>query len=60
MKNRQIRIKGKQLLNINKEYTSLIKILKEINLKIEDRLVDQLKIINNNLWDIEDKIYLLY
>ena len=50
------KIKGKQLQNIIKEYTSLNKILKENNLKIEDRLVNNLKIINNSLWDIEDQI----
>ena len=50
------KIKGKQLQNILKEYSSLIKILQESGFQIEGSLIEDLKIINLDLWDIEDQI----
>ena len=50
------KIKGKQLQNILKEYSSLIKILQESGFQIEGSLIEDLKIINLHLWDIEDQI----
>ena len=50
------KIKGKQLQNILKEYSSLIQILQESSFQIEGRLIEELKIINLHLWDIEDQI----
>ena len=50
------KIKGKQLQNISKEYSSLTKILLDQEFKVDTRLIEDLKIINNSLWEIEDKI----
>ncbi len=47
---------GRQLKNINKELKLLNSILLEKNLEIDINLVNNLKKINNSLWDIEDRI----
>ena len=49
---------GKQQQNVEKELESLKLVLKSKNLDININLVDKLKTINNNLWEIEDQIRL--
>ena len=49
-------MKGKQQQNVEKELESLKLVLKSKNLDININLVDKLKTINNNLWEIEDQI----
>ena len=51
-------MKGKQQQNVEKELESLKLVLKSKNLDININLVDKLKTINNNLWEIEDQIRL--
>ena len=50
------RIKGNKLDNVNKELNHLEEVVKNNNLKIEKKFFTQLKKINTNLWEIEDKI----
>ena len=50
------RIKGNKLNNVNKELNHLEEVVKNNNLKIEKKFFTQLKKINTNLWEIEDKI----
>ena len=47
---------AKKLKNINKELGSLKKILLDANLHIDSKLINQLKKVNNILWNIEDEI----
>ena len=47
---------NKKLRNINKELGSLKKILLDANLHIDSKLINQLKKVNNILWNIEDEI----
>ena len=47
---------NKKLKNINKELGSLKKILLDANLHIDSKLINQLKKVNNILWNIEDEI----
>ena len=47
---------NKKLKNINKELGSLKKILLDANLNIDSKLINQLKKVNNILWNIEDEI----
>ena len=47
---------NKKLKNINKELGSLKKILLDANLHIDSKLINQLKKVNNILWNIEDAI----
>ena len=47
---------NKNLKNINKELGSLKKILLDANLHIDSKLINQLKKVNNILWNIEDEI----
>ena len=49
---------GKQQQNVEKELESLKLVLKSKNLDININLVEKLKTINNNLWEIEDQIRL--
>ena len=49
-------MKGKQQENVEKELESLKLVLKSKNLEVNINLVDKLKTINNNLWEIEDQI----
>ena len=51
-------MKGKQQQNVEKELESLKLVLKSKNLDININLVNKLKTINNNLWEIEDQIRL--
>ena len=51
-------MKGKQQQNVEKELESLKLVLKSKNLDININLVEKLKTINNNLWEIEDQIRL--
>lgn len=53
---KQIHMTGKKLKNIDKELKLLRKIVQDVNLEIEIDLINNLKEINNNLWEIEDKI----
>tara|TARA_Y100001968_G_scaffold273183_1_gene265793 strand:+ start:1635 stop:2042 length:408 start_codon:yes stop_codon:yes gene_type:complete len=47
---------GRKLKNVKRELELLKCILDDNNLKIDIDLIDRLKVINNSLWDIEDKI----
>ena len=49
-------IEGTALHNVNNELTSLNSILQELNIKIDANLIDQLKQVNEELWEIEDNI----
>ena len=50
------RIKGNKLDNVNKELNHLEEVVKNNNIEIEKKFFTQLKKINTNLWEIEDKI----
>ena len=45
-----------KLKNVSKELGLLKNILKDNNIEIGEDLVNDLKIVNNKLWEIEDKI----
>ena len=47
---------GNKLTNVNKELNALKLILKNNGLVTDKNIVNQLRDINNNLWDIEDRI----
>ena len=47
---------GKKLKNVDKELELLKLIFQENNLVIDIDLITKLKIVNANLWEIEDKI----
>ena len=47
---------GIQLKNVDKELKLLKNILQDKDLKITIDLIDNLKEVNNNLWEIEDNI----
>ena len=47
---------GIKLKNIDKELKILRNIIQETNLKIDPGLVNNLKNVNKNLWEIEDSI----
>ena len=51
-----VHMTGLKLKNVNNELEILKYILEEKNLKIDIELINHLKEINNNLWEIEDKI----
>ena len=53
---KQIHMTGIKLKNVNKELKLLRKILKDKNLEIDIDLINSLKEVNNNLWQIEDNI----
>jgi len=53
---KQTHMTDRQLKNIEKELKLLKLIIKKENLKIDNELVNQLKEVNNNLWQIEDRI----
>jgi len=53
---KQIYMTGIKLKNINKEMKLLKDILQDKNLEINIDLIKNLKNINKNLWEIEDKI----
>ena len=50
------KMKGKKLLNVNRELNELEARLIEKNLKIDQKLISKLSDINLKLWNIEDKI----
>ena len=51
-------ITGSNLRNVDKELELLKFTLQEENLDIDTKLVNQLKKVNNSLWEIEDNIRL--
>ncbi|AAZ59208.1 conserved hypothetical protein [Prochlorococcus marinus str. NATL2A] len=53
---KQIHMTGIKLKNVDKELKLLRKILQDENLEIDIDLINNLKEVNNNLWEIEDKI----
>ena len=53
---KQIYMTGAKLKNVNKELKLLKKILQDKNLEIDIDLINSLKEVNNNLWEIEDNI----
>ena len=53
---KQIHMTGAKLKNVNKELKLLKKILQDKNLEINIDLINCLKKVNNNLWEIEDSI----
>ena len=55
---KKLKMTGKKLKNVTKELELLKLILKDKNLEITLDLVNHLKEVNNNLWEIEDRIRL--
>ena len=53
---KQIHMTGIKLKNVDKELKLLKKILQDENLEIDIDLINNLKEVNNNLWEIEDNI----
>ena len=53
---KQIHMTGIKLKNVDKELKLLKKILQDKNLDIDMDLINNLKEVNNNLWEIEDNI----
>ena len=53
---KQIHMTGIKLKNVDKELKLLKKILQDKNLEIDIDLINNLKEVNNNLWEIEDNI----
>ncbi len=53
---KEIKMTGIKLKNVAKELELLKYILQDRNLEIDVNLVTHLREINNNLWEIEDKI----
>ena len=53
---KQIHMTGIKLKNVDKELKLLKKILQDKNLEIDIDLINNLKEVNKNLWEIEDKI----
>ena len=49
-------LNGKRKVNVKNEYDLLTEELKSSNIKIEDDLMAELQLINEKLWDLEDKI----
>ena len=47
---------GIKLKNINKELKMLRNIIQDTKLEIDPKLINNLKNVNNNLWEIEDSI----
>ena len=47
---------GIKLINVDKELKLLKNILQDTNLQIDIDLINNLKEVNNNLWEIEDNI----
>ena len=50
------KLKGKSLLNVEKELDLLFVILQNLDIRIDNQLFDQLRLVNSTLWDIEDQI----
>ena len=53
---KQIHMTGIKLKNVDKELKLLRKILQDEKLEIDIDLINNLKEVNNNLWEIEDNI----
>ena len=53
---KQIHMTGIKLKNVDKELKLLKKILQDKNLEIDIDFINNLKEVNNNLWEIEDNI----
>ena len=53
---KQIHMTGIKLKNVDKELRLLKKILQDTNLEIDIDLINNLKEVNKNLWEIEDNI----
>ena len=53
---KQIHMTGIKLRNVDKELKLLKKTLQDKNLEIDIDLINKLKEVNNNLWEIEDNI----
>ena len=53
---KQTHMTGTKLKNVDKELKLLKNILQDTNLKINIDLINNLKEVNNNLWQIEDNI----
>ncbi len=53
---KKVHMTGKKLKNVEKELKLLKYILQDKNLKIDVNLINNLKQVNNSLWEIEDKI----
>ena len=53
---KQSHMTGIKLKNVDKELKLLKKSLQDINLRIDIDLINNLKEINNNIWEIEDNI----
>ena len=58
LKIKQVKMKGDQLENVNKELKSLETIIKDYQIDVDKDLFDSLKKINYSLWEIEDSIRL--
>jgi hypothetical protein len=50
------KLEGKSLLNVEKELELLFGILQNLDIRIDNELFDQLRLVNSILWDIEDQI----
>ena len=50
------KLEGKSLLNVKKELDLLFAILCNLDIRIENELFDELRTVNEKLWDIEDRI----
>jgi len=50
------KLEGKSLLNVEKELELLFGILQNLDIRINNDLFDQLRLVNNTLWGIEDQI----
>ena len=53
---KQIHMTGIKLKNVDKELKLIKNILQDTNLEIDIDLINNLKEVNNNLWEIEDNI----
>ena len=53
---KQIHMTGRKLRNVDRELKLLKKTLQDKNLEIDIDLINNLKEVNNNLWEIEDNI----
>ena len=53
---KQTHMTGTKLKNVDKELKLLKNILQDKNLEIDIDLINNLKEVNNNLWEIEDNI----
>ena len=58
LKIKQVKMKGDQLENVNKELKSLETIIKDYQIDVDKDLFDNLQKINYSLWEIEDSIRL--